>query len=86
MITLEQVKEMKPKEICYHNIKDLTQEAFNYVNEQYELNSCDKCESIESTYDLIWVDYLEEDELETLTEDIKKYTSVCIGCYNGLKK
>ncbi len=73
------------KELYYSNVKDLTEEEITKLAD-YELNICDKCGSVDSTYDLIWADYLEEDELETLTAEILEYTAVCLECFNGFKK
>ena len=42
------------KDLSYCNIKDIS-EAEKELLEKYELNFCDKCGQIESTYDLIWI-------------------------------
>jgi len=73
------------KELYYSNVKDLTQEEITKLAD-YELNICDKCGDVDSTYDLIWTDYLEEEETETLKEEIFDYTAVCLECFNGFKK
>lgn len=70
------------KELSYANIKDLTQAEKNKLSD-YELNVCDKCGQVESTYDLIWIDFIEEDEAETLKKEIFNYTAVCLRCYNN---
>ena len=54
MITLDQVQEMKPKDVCMHKVDELTEEAFDFVHDAHEINSCDLCRDLESTYDLIW--------------------------------
>ena len=55
MLNLKQVEEMSPKEVCRHKRTELTEEAFDYVHDAHEINSCDCCDDLESTYDLIWI-------------------------------
>ena len=51
-----------------------------------ELNTCDKCHSVVSTYDLIWLtaDDFEPLPDETLTDEAKKYDAVCQNCYGDI--
>ena len=65
---------MKSKQIMYRSYYDLEpqEKRFYTINcERLELNKCDKCEEIESTYDLYWdCDY-----------NLKGWTCLCKECY-----
>ena len=65
---------MKVKEIIHRRYRDLQpkEKRFFTLNwEKYELNECNKCEKIESTYELKWdIDF-----------DLKGWTCLCEDCY-----
>ncbi len=65
-ITLEQVEAMKPKEICCHDVSDLTDEAFDWVHYAWEINSCDKCGCLDFSKYLVW-----------LSEDFTPFNNEC---------
>lgn len=80
----EQIPVRSRKELIGLNIKDLT-ETEKEILEKYELNICDKCGCIESTYDLIWIC---EDFTPRKNEHIgegffKRWgdSALCEGCY-----
>ena len=54
-LSLEKVKELKPKEICYLTINDITWEAFEWAHDVHEINACDKCGGLEWTEELVWL-------------------------------
>jgi len=65
---------MKTKKIMYRRYVDLLpqEKRFYTINREYlELNECNKCEEIESTYDLYWdCDY-----------NLKSWNCLCKECY-----
>jgi len=65
---------MKPKYIMYRKYIDLTPQEKRYYTmnrERLELNECNKCEVIESTYELRW----------DMDFDLKGWTCLCDICY-----
>ena len=68
-----------------------TEEELDEFLENRELNICDKCDVIESTYDLAWIDSEDFEPLDTDTfnktkflKAIKKgYSALCEDCYNN---
>jgi hypothetical protein len=50
------------------------------ILQKFELNTCDKCSCVDSTYDLIWLDYLEEEEYDRIKDFDLPYTALCISC------
>lgn len=54
-LTEVDVESMKPKDVTHLNVNDLTDEAFDFVHDVYEINSCSKCRCLEHTEDLIWI-------------------------------
>lgn len=61
-----------------------TQEEFDEYLDDNELNTCDKCGCVESTYDLIWItaDDFEPKENEVVPKELyKKYDALCESCY-----
>lgn len=78
---------MTEKEVFKEN--NITKEVFFQELENYELNTCDKCNMIESTYDLVWIDSEDFEPKETdnfnekkFKEAIKKkYSALCLDCY-----
>jgi len=56
-ITLEALKNMKPKEICYHKLQDFEHpmKAFDYMHENHNINNCDLCGQLSLSTDLHWV-------------------------------
>ena len=68
---------MKIKEIMYRSHSDLKphEKTFYMLNqERYELNMCDKCGMIDSTYELLWdSDY-----------DLEGDTCLCKFCFENL--
>ena len=85
MITLDQVKEMKPKEVIRFRIDELTDEAFEFVHEAHEINSCDLCKCLESTHDLIWIgeDFQAKENEYASDEFLNAYwdSALCEECY-----
>ena len=65
---------MKVKYIMYRKYIDLLPQEkrfFTINRERYELNECNKCGIIDSTYELHWdVDF-----------DLKGWTCLCENCY-----
>jgi len=85
-ITLDQVQAMKPKEVGYLKIQDLTDEAFDFAHDAYEMNSCDKCGQIDKSEYLIWIG---EDftpfEAEAPNKEFYEAwgdQALCEGCYH----
>lgn len=69
------VKDLVPS--VYETIDDLNQQL-----EISELNICDKCGIIESTYTLIWLEYLEDIENDKAALELAKTcVAVCDDCY-----
>ena len=65
---------MKIKQIMYRSYCDLEpqEKRFYTLNsEKYELNTCTKCQMIDSTYELKWDTYA----------DLKGWTCLCELCY-----
>lgn len=65
---------------------ELTIEHYDLLDEK-ELNTCDCCKIIESTYWLYWItseEYLEIGE-ELPEEVYEKYDALCSSCYEKLK-
>lgn len=61
----------------FPDMDDLTAEL-----QKLELNICDKCGTIKSTYALIWLEYLEDIENNKVAQKLlEKYTAVCKDCY-----
>ena len=85
MITLDQVQEMKPKEVIRFKIHELTEEAFDFVHDVHEINSCDCCDDLDSTYDLIWIveDYSPLDGENPSIAFFAKWadSALCEECY-----
>ena len=76
-----------PKEVL-KNIKENDDELFEWLQD-HELNTCDKCDMIESTYDLIWItaEDFEPKKKEVVPEwAYKKYDALCIECYKEILK
>jgi len=74
---------MKGKEYYGKNIEDFGDDPliFNKL-EELELNVCCKCGSIESTYELCWLDYWYEGQVRP--NHTRKYTAVCRDCKKAL--
>jgi hypothetical protein len=85
-VTLEHVQAMKPKEICYHDVRDLTDEAFEWVHEAHEINSCDKCGGLDKSEYLIWLseDYTPFGNEFPSREFFEAWgnTALCDKCYH----
>ena len=68
---------MKIKQIMYRSYSNLEpqEKRFYTLNsEKYELNTCEKCKMIDSTYELFWdTDY-----------NLKGNTCLCEFCYEKL--
>jgi hypothetical protein len=65
---------MKIKQIMYRSYSDLVpqEKRFYTLNsEKYELNTCEKCKMIDSTYELAWNTYA----------DLKGWTCLCEDCF-----
>ena len=65
---------MKIKQIMYRSYCDLEpqeQRFYTLNSEKYELNTCSKCQMIDSTYELTWDTYA----------DLKGWTCLCEECY-----
>ena len=65
---------MKIKQIMYKSYCDLEpqeQRFYTLNSEKYELNTCSKCQMIDSTYKLTWDTYA----------DLKGWTCLCEDCY-----
>jgi len=68
---------MKLKDILYKNYSDLKsyEKRFYTINqEKFEINSCNKCTFIDSTYDLNWDTFA----------DLKGWTCLCDDCFYEL--
>ena len=72
-------------------------DAYNWTDDEVaefledkELNTCDKCDTIDSTYDLIWLtaEDFEPKKGETVPKELyKKYDALCEDCYQkSIKK
>lgn len=74
------------KELIYLNIKDLTDEEVKALEDgllaDEELNCCDKCGAIDSTYKLHWIDSEEFWDDEKVMEYLKKTGNIalCSDC------
>jgi hypothetical protein len=68
MITLAEVVDMKPKEVSYHKVEDLSPEAFEYVHDRFDMNCCDKCGQMCLRNELTWI------------EDGMDYDALCELC------
>jgi hypothetical protein len=72
------------KELYYSNIKELTQEEILVLGD-YDLNWCDCCGRVDSTYDLIWIG--EDFQLKKGEKCSKKFyekwgdNALCLECY-----
>ena len=80
----------KPKEYWGRTLVELglTIEQFNEVADKYELNICDKCGIIESTYDLLWLEHddrITEDEWKVVSAN-GAYVALCQLCLNDQRK
>jgi hypothetical protein len=68
---------IKVKDIMYKSYYDLEpqEKRFYTINqERYELNMCDECDMIDSTYELFWdCDF-----------DLKGHTCLCEICYEKI--
>ena len=72
------------KELIYLNIKDLTEEEIESLSD-LELNSCDKCGEIESTYKLNWIDSEEFWDIKGIITELEKgNVALCDDCYNKI--
>jgi len=84
-ITLKEIKDMKPKEICYHEVDDLTDEAFEYAHERHEINGCDKCGGLDHSMQLVWLseDFEPFDDEECTEKFYEKWSecALCQDCY-----
>jgi len=74
MISLAEVKEMKPKEVSYHKVEHLSQEAFEYVHDKWDMNCCDKCGQMCLEGELTWLEYAMD------------YDALCDLCLDRLKR
>jgi hypothetical protein len=83
MITEAQVREMKPKDIVKLKSNELSAEAFDYVHEAHEINSCDRCKQLESSYDLKWLD---EEYDEELFFSEGEYVALCKACVEEIRE
>ncbi len=79
---------MTKKEVFKEN--NITNEIFFMELDNYEYNLCDKCNMIDSTYDLIWIDSedFEQKEKDNFNEakhqsavEIFKFSALCVDCY-----
>jgi len=70
MLKLKEIKTMSSKDVMDYNVKELTQEAFNYANDTLSMNCCDKCGCMEVSEYLVW----------TINH------SYCESCYNKFKR
>lgn len=76
-----------------HNLKGNENELLEVLS-NHELNTCDFCEEIESTYDLNWIDGLTTKELKQqgfnlkkVDKEIKKGNVACCSyCESKLKE
>ena len=84
--TLEQVQAMKPKEVGYLRVGDLTEEAYDFVHDAYEMNSCDKCGALELSEELIWIgeDFTPFEHEAPNQEFYQAWCdqALCDGCYH----
>lgn len=85
MITLDQVKEMKPEEVIRLKYTELSDEAFEFVHEAHEINFCDACDCLESTHDLIWIteDFRPRENEHASDDFLNAYwdCALCEECY-----
>jgi len=80
----------KPKEYWGKTLDDLgiSIDQFNEVADKYELNLCDKCGVIESSHDLIWLEYddnVTEGEWKIISGD-GEYIALCQLCIDDKRK
>lgn len=81
-LSLEEIKNMHIGEILTTTNAG-KEEIFEYLD-AHELNTCDKCGNVESTYDLIWItaeDFTpkEGEKLPDITR--QRYDALCEQCY-----
>jgi hypothetical protein len=68
------------KELIYLNVKDITPEELEKLGD-YELNCCDVCGEIDSTYRLNWIEGEDFWDDKRAVELVKKGNcAVCDGC------
>ena len=78
--------------ITQYSIKEEELEAFSQIMEYAELNECDKCEIIDRTQHLFWIDVMEEEEFTEKNCNMKKvkrflkkgFSAVCEDCFQEL--
>ena len=80
----EKIPVRDKKDLLLCKIEDLTEAELDLLD-QYELNSCDKCGDIESTYDLIWIgeDFTPKKEEHINKKFYEKWgdKALCEKCY-----
>lgn len=89
LITLKEAKTWKRKKFLLKNIEDFEDKVWDFIHEEYEMNTCDKCNKIHDTECLIWIDSedfepLEEDNFneEKYKKALKKnHSALCEECY-----
>ena len=86
---------LNPKEVIGKKYTDVaklfkTEADLDIYLEENELNTCDKCNKIDSTYDLVWITSpdFEPKEGEIVPQELyKKYDALCEDCYQeSIKK
>ena len=62
-------------------------DLYEFLFDKYELNTCSKCNVIESTYDFTWIDFedFEPKEGEVVPQEAyEKYSALCEDCYKSI--
>jgi len=84
LINLIEAKEMKPKNIIGMNINKFDEEAKEYLYNEFEFVSCEKCKELDNTNILVWItsEDFEPKEGEVVPKELyKKYDCLCEECY-----
>ena len=79
-VTYKTRKSKNQKELIYLNVKDITQEELEKLAD-YELNTCDLCGEIDSSYRLNWIEGEDFWDNKKAVELVRKGNcAVCDDC------
>ena len=83
-ISLAEAKELDRDDFLYRDIGDFQDGVFDYIHKEYEMNTCDKCDEINYTGDLVWItaEDFEPKDGEIVTKEMySTYDALCEECY-----
>lgn len=87
VLKLNEVKEWKRKHFLLKDIGDFEEEVYDFIHDKYSMNTCDKCNTIHDTEQLVWIttEDFEPKENEIVPEELyEKYDALCEECYMKL--